>query len=63
MKAKQFNKLIKEHKDDLQKIINDYMLGKYYLTNKQLDQVIKLRGERKYPHYEIVKGRQVIVYE
>lgn len=46
MKPNKFNKLIKENKDNLQKIIYMYCNNKIYLTNKQLDKVIKLRGVR-----------------
>lgn len=45
MKANKFNKLIKENKDNLQKVIYMHTQLKIYLTNKQLDKVIKLRGE------------------
>lgn len=48
MKKERLDKLIKENKNDLQKILNDYMKGKYYLTQNQLQKVIDLRGERKY---------------
>lgn len=48
MEKKQLDKLIKENKGNLQKILNDYMKGKYYLTQNQLQKVIDLRGERKY---------------
>ena len=50
MKAKQYKSLLKVYKDDLQHLIYLYTIGKIYLTNKQLDQVIKLRGERTYPN-------------
>lgn len=46
MKSNKFNKLIKENKDNLQKIIYMHCNNKIYLTNKQLDKVIKLRGIR-----------------
>lgn len=46
MKPNKFNKLIKENKDNLQKVIYMYCNNKIYLTNKQLDKVIKLRGVR-----------------
>jgi len=44
MKANKFNKLIKENKDNLQKIIYMHCENKIFLTKKQLDEVIKLRG-------------------
>lgn len=46
MKPNKFNKLIKENKDNLQKVIYMYCNNKIYLTDKQLDKVIKLRGVR-----------------
>lgn len=46
MKPNKFNKLIKENKDNLQKIIYMHCNNKIYLTNKQLDNLIKLRGVR-----------------
>ena len=61
MKQKIFNKLVKEHKNNLQEIINMYCMNKIYLTNKQLDKINTLRGERKYPHYKLIGNRSVIV--
>lgn len=46
MKKNLFNKLVKENKNNLQKVIYMYCTNKIYLTNKQLDKVIKLRGEK-----------------
>jgi hypothetical protein len=46
MKPNKFNKLIKENKDNLQKVIYMHTQSKIFLTNKQLDKVIKLRGEK-----------------
>ena len=46
MKPNKFNKLIKENKNNLQKVIYMYCYNKIFLTNKQLDKVIKLRGVR-----------------
>ena len=47
MKVKEFNRLLKEHKDNLQEIIRLHCMNKIYLCSYQLDKVIKLRGERK----------------
>ena len=47
MKVKEFNRLLKEHKDNLQRIIYLHCENKIYLTNCQLDKVIRLRGEKK----------------
>ena len=46
MKAQEFNKLLKEYKDNLQRIIYLHCENKIYLTNYQLDKVIKMRGDR-----------------
>ena len=46
MKPNKFNKLIKENKNNLQKVIYMHCNYKIFLTNKQLDKVIKLRGNR-----------------
>lgn len=54
--------LIKKYKRDYNKILNLYMQDKLYLTQSQLNKFIKLRGEKKYPHYVIKKGRQVITW-
>ena len=47
--SKEFRKLINENIHNLQKLINDYTDGKFYLSQRQLDEIIKLRGERLYP--------------
>ena len=46
MKTSEFKKLVREHKNDLQTIILMYCMDKIYLTDKQLDEVLKLRGDR-----------------
>ena len=46
MKPNKFNKLMKENKDNLQRIIYMYTQNKIFLTKKQLDQVIKKRGDK-----------------
>lgn len=46
MKTSEFKKLVREHKSDLQTIIMMYCMDKIYLTDKQLDEVLKLRGDR-----------------
>jgi hypothetical protein len=46
MKTKDFKKLVREHKDNLQKLISMHCMDKIYLTDKQLDEVLKLRGDR-----------------
>ena len=63
MKKIKFDKLIKENKDNLQILINKHINGELFFTQRELDLIIKKRRERKYPRYEIKKGRQVINYE
>lgn len=46
MKPNKFNKLMKEHKDNLQKIIYLHCENKIFLTKKQLDEVIRKRGDK-----------------
>ena len=46
MKPNKFNKLMKENKDNLQRIIYMHTQCKIFLTKKQLDEVIKKRGEK-----------------
>lgn len=60
MKKMKFDRLIKENKNNLQMLINKHINGELFFTQRELDKIIKKRGERKYPHYEIKKGRQVI---
>lgn len=55
--------LIKKYKRNYDLIISLYSLDMLDLTQRQLNRFIKKRGERKYPRYEIKKGRQVINYE
>lgn len=46
MKTSEFKKLVRKYKDNLQTIIMMYCMDKIYLTDKQLDEVLKLRGDR-----------------
>lgn len=46
MKTNEFKKLIRENKNNLQKIINMYCMNEIYLTEKQIEEVLRLRGER-----------------
>lgn len=61
MKAKEFNNLIKKYKKNLDYIVRLYCMDKLYLTNYQLNKVLNMRGEKKYPHYELIGKRKVIV--
>lgn len=47
MKTKEFNKLLKQYKNDLEMIIRLYCMNKIYLTNYQLEKVLKMKGEKK----------------
>ena len=55
--------LIKKYKRDYDLIIRLYSLDMLKLTDRQLNKFLKKRGEKKYPHYVIRNGRQVIVYD
>lgn len=46
MTPNKFNKLIKENKNNLQKVLYMHCNLEIYLTNKQIDKVINLRGKR-----------------
>lgn len=47
MKTRQFRKIVREYKYNLQTVLNLHMMNKIYLTNSQVELVIKKRGERK----------------
>lgn len=47
MKKKELNKLIKENKDNLQKIIYKHINCDINLTSRQINEVIKLRDKMK----------------
>lgn len=49
MKDKQFKHLLKVYKNNLQNLIYLHTTGEIFLNSKQLDIVLKQRGERKYP--------------
>ena len=55
--------LIKKYKRNYDLIIKLYSLDKLYLTPGQVNKFLKLRGEKRYPYYEIQNGRQVIIYD
>jgi hypothetical protein len=48
MKKTKFNKLIKEHNNNLQELINKHINGDLYFTQNELDIIIRKRGERTY---------------
>lgn len=47
MRKIKFEELLEKEKD-MQNIIRMHQTGQIYLTNKQLDEVLKRRGERKH---------------
>lgn len=63
MKKNSFMKLVKQNKNNLDYLLKQHMLGLLYLTPRQIDHIINIRGERKYPKYVIINNRQVIVNE
>ena len=48
MKKTKFKKLIKEHNENLQELINKHINGDLYFTQNELDIIIRKRGERIY---------------
>ena len=54
--------IIKKYKHNYDLIIRLYSLDRLYLTESQVNKFLKKRGEKKYPHYELKEGRQVIKY-
>lgn len=47
MRKNKFNKLVKENKENLQKVIYQFINGDIFLNKKQLDEVIKKRDYMK----------------
>ena len=47
MKTKHFKKIVREHRDNLQAVLNMHMMNKINLTTSQVELVIKKRGEIK----------------
>ena len=52
MKKNDFNKLIKDYKENLKKVIYMHINGNIYLTSRQLNEVIKKRDEMKVKCYK-----------
>lgn len=46
MEVKKFKKLLKEYSDNLHMLIRLHCINKIYLTNFQIEKVLKLRGDR-----------------
>ena len=42
-------------------IIRLYTMDKLYLSSSELNKYLKKRGEKKYPHYELRKGKVILV--
>ena len=64
MKKYKFNKLLSQSKTkfDYEMILKNHLFGYIYLTNKQLNKVLKLRGKKEYPHYELIGNKPKILY-
>ena len=62
-KKRKPTKLEIKYNFDYDLIIRLYTNNKLYIRPDKLTDYLELRGEKKYPHYEIRKGRQVIVYD
>lgn len=45
MRKNKFNKLVKENKENLQKVLYKHINDEIYLTSKQLDEILKKRGD------------------
>ena len=63
MKKNRFLKEVRLNKTNLDNLLRQHMLGTLYLTPRQIDHIINIRGERKYLKYDIINNRQVIVNE
>lgn len=46
---------------DYDLIIRLYSMNKIYLAPWEVNKYLKKRGEKKYPHYELRKGRVILV--
>ena len=46
---------------DYDLLIRLYTMNKIYLAQWELNKYLKKRGEKKYPHYELRKGRVFLV--
>lgn len=64
MKKYKFNKLLKQSKTkfDYEMILKNHLYGDEFLTNKQLNKVLKLRGKKEYPHYELIGIKPILIY-
>lgn len=64
MKKYKFNKLLSQShtKFDYEMILKNHLYGDIFLTNKQLNKVLKLRGKKEYPKYELMGNKPKIIY-
>lgn len=44
-------------------IIRLYTMDTLYLSSSELNKYLKKRGEKQYPHYELIGKRRVLVYD
>lgn len=54
--------IMKKYKKDYDLIIRLYLMDKLDLSERQLNKFLKKRGEKKYPHYELIGKKSVIKY-
>lgn len=64
MKKYKFNKLLKQSKTkfDYEMILKNHLYGDGFLTKRQLDKILKLRGKKEYPKYELIDNKPKIIY-
>ena len=64
MKKYKFNKLLSQSKTkfDYEMILKNHLFGYIYLTSKQLDKILKLRGKKEYPKYKLKGNKPKILY-
>lgn len=53
--------LLKKYKNNYDMIIRLYEMDQLYLSSWELNKYLKLRGEKKYPHYKLIGKRRVMV--
>lgn len=58
---KKINSIDKKYNKDYDLIIRLYSMNKLYLTNKELNHYLKLRGEKKYHKLKLINNKAVIV--
>lgn len=64
MRKYKFNKLLKRSKTkfDYEMILKNHLYGDIFLTKRQLDKILKLRGEKEYPKYNLLGNKPIIIY-